>query len=411
MGVDKLDETDIALVTYFMGVFAGYWPSRSERSWFSLHVEYEANTCEYSRHTLQVHFRYFARPVFPGWIRRSRQGLRCLREHGRISSKALNVALQERHISVVGVICAGSNIPAFYSVLALGEDDFDRPSNYNLKWRPGLEGTIAFQTAILESVNVWETEWNSVLDSIDDCVRFRLDQTLRPKEIERWLFDDNFEQSRLYLTILQTLRIFAEYISTVSGDFRLLDDLFLKSTDFPMYKMSQRELQALRLNWELVRETQKKAEQDLLSRISSKTEEVKTFRDGLFNASSLREANRSSVMGRYVIVFTVVTVLYLPPNFISTVLNMSIFTKDIAQWKWEFKVATVSVSLLTYILAVVSIIAVDWKNFKRRGLWWWDKFKQVVPRRENAPNVDILDEEANLTPENRRGSVTTSVYS
>ncbi|KAI0855033.1 hypothetical protein F4860DRAFT_57676 [Xylaria cubensis] len=357
------------------------------------------------RYTLQVHFRYFTSVESLMGSQQNACGLRCHREHGRISSKALDVALhlfEERRISVIGLISkdfrsSDRSLPAFYSVLALGETRFDIPGDYNLKWRPGLEGTIAFQIAVLVSVNIWEKEWNSVLDSIDDCIRFRLDQTIRPKEIEKWLFDDNFERSRLYLTILQTLRIFGEYISTVSHDLRLLDDVFLKNTDFPMYKMSRRELQALRSNWELVRETQKKVEQDLLSRISSKTEEVKTFRDGLFNASSLREANRSSVMGRYVIVFTVVTVLYLPPNFISTVLNMSIFAKDIAQWKWEFKVATVSVSLLTYILALLSIIAVDWKNFQRRCLLLWDKFKQVAPRRKKAPNANTVDEEASRT--------------
>src|ERR1700760_1288756 len=37
----------------------------------------------------------------------------------------------------------------------------------------------------------------------------------------------------------------------------------------------------------------------------------------LFTASSLREANRSTTMSRYVIIFTVVTVLYLPPSFMS----------------------------------------------------------------------------------------------
>ncbi|TRX91096.1 hypothetical protein FHL15_008078 [Xylaria flabelliformis] len=396
---NELDRGHSALVMYFLGVFAGKWSSRNERSKFSLDYQhYPLVYRTFSRWTLQVHFRYFTSVRFPMGAQQNAGGLRCHREHGQIFSKALNVALKEERISVIGLIFTERNAPAFYSVLALGETNFGTPRDYNLKFSPGLEGTIAFQIAVLTSVDVWEKEWNSVLDSIDDCIRFRLDHTLRPEEIEKWMFDDNFERSRLYLTILQTLRIFGEYIGTVSDDLRLLDDLFSKNTNFPMNDMRRHELQALRSNWELVRETQKKVEQDLLSRISSKTEEVKTFRDGLFNASSLREANRSSVMGRYVIIFTVVTVLYLPPNFISTVLNMSIFAKDIAQWKWEFKVATVSVSLLTYTLALISIIAVDWKNFQRRCLLWWNKLKQVAPRRKKAPNANTVDEEANRVP-------------
>ncbi len=40
----------------------------------------------------------------------------------------------------------------------------------------------------------------------------------------------------------------------------------------------------------------------------------------LFNATSLREAARSTTMNRYVIVFTIMTVLYLPPSFTSVLL-------------------------------------------------------------------------------------------
>jgi len=42
--------------------------------------------------------------------------------------------------------------------------------------------------------------------------------------------------------------------------------------------------------------------------------------DKLFNATSLREASRSTTMNRYVIVFTVMTVLYLPPSLVAVLL-------------------------------------------------------------------------------------------
>jgi len=50
---------------------------------------------------------------------------------------------------------------------------------------------------------------------------------------------------------------------------------------------------------------------------------------------------------------------------------MQIFQKDIAQTKWEYKVALVTVSLFTYLVALVSIIAIDWKGFNHRALRWW----------------------------------------
>ncbi|KAI0105682.1 hypothetical protein GGR51DRAFT_181554 [Nemania sp. FL0031] len=383
-------------VMYFLGVFAGSWPSRIERSKFSC-VQDSLNRVggqDFSRFYLQIHFRYFA-GVESLTASQGVEGLRCYREQGEIISGIPGLApylFEERRISVFGLISAEfrmdliKNTPAFYTVLVLGEPPFRGLDKYDLRWRPGLEGTIAFQLAVLTSLHLWETEWSKMLDGIDDCLRVSL------KDMEKWMFDENFERSKLYFTVLQILRISGDHIRTVSDDLQMLDDVFLKNTQFPMLNMRPHELQAMRSNWELVRATQKKAEKGLLDRILSKTEEIKSLRDGLFNASSLREANRSSVMGRYVLIFTVVTVLYLPPSFISTVLDMDIFKKkDLAESRWEYKVSLVSVSLFTYIVALAGVIAVNWRNLKRRYLQWrsvewrnlkrkylqlWDGFKK-----------------------------------
>ncbi|KAJ8126151.1 hypothetical protein O1611_g7486 [Lasiodiplodia mahajangana] len=374
------DDMHFGSVMYFLGVFAGSWPSRIERSRFScVHDYHNLIGQNFRRYYLQAHFRYFTGVESP-MTSQNLNGLRCYREQGEIVSDIPGLAsyfFEERRISVFGLISGNAaddfanDTPAFFSVLVLGEHPFRELDKYDLKWRPGLEGTIAFQLAVLASLDLWETEWYRMLDGIDDCLRIGL------KEIDKWMFDDNFERSKLYFTVLQILRIFGDRIRTVSSDLHMLDDLFLKRTDFPMRRMRQHELQAMRSNWELVRATQKKAERCLLDRILSKTEEMKSLRDGLFNATSLREANRSSVMGRYVLIFTVVTVLYLPPSFISTVLDMDIFKKnDLAETTWEYKVSLVSVSLFTYIVALAGVIAVNWKALQRRSRHWWDGFKK-----------------------------------
>jgi hypothetical protein len=87
-------------------------------------------------------------------------------------------------------------------------------------------------------------------------------------------------------------------------------------------------------------------------------------------------------MNRYVIIFTVVTVIYLPPSFIrkikpflpprlyltfhKTVFGMTIFQKSIDQTTREYKTTTVVVSLITYLVALLSIIAVNWDHIKRK---------------------------------------------
>ena len=51
---------------------------------------------------------------------------------------------------------------------------------------------------------------------------------------------------------------------------------------------------------------------------------------------------------------------------------MAIFQKtDAAETRREYKVTTVSVSLLTYLVAIASIIAVNWVHVKQRCVRWW----------------------------------------
>ncbi|KAI0430427.1 hypothetical protein F5Y09DRAFT_341723 [Xylaria sp. FL1042] len=156
-----------------------------------------------------------------------------------------------------------------------------------------------------------------------------------PIQVSEWMFDANFERSSLYSTLLQVLRIFGEHIRTVSDDLDSLSSLLLNPANGLPFR----------------------------------DQEIKSLRDGLFSATSLREANRSATMNHYVIIFTVVTVLFLPPTFTPTVFALDFFKKsDPRQTAWEFKVTTVVISLVTYITAGLCVIAVNWKHIKARIL-------------------------------------------
>jgi hypothetical protein len=43
-------------------------------------------------------------------------------------------------------------------------------------------------------VGPWETDWNKVLEEINDCLRLELKKDLKPDKIEKWMFDDDFER-------------------------------------------------------------------------------------------------------------------------------------------------------------------------------------------------------------------------
>jgi len=288
----------LSSITYFLGIFAGQWASRNERYDFSHKFDFHRQSW-FSRYYIQVHFRCFA-PVTSLKASPDTEGLKCLREDIQIASDALKVPphlFQERRISIFGVLSSSRGdtsedcleaVPAFYRVLVLAEAAMDFPlliedfKASGLKWCAGLEGTIAFHAAVFASVGPWETDWNSVLDQIDDCLRLELKKDLKPEEIKKWMFDDDFERSKLYFAILQILRIFGEYIRTLSADLHQLDDLFVAGpSDFPLRQMRPDELHVMRSNWESVLKVQKAAEKRLLDRLLDKTEEVKSLRDGV----------------------------------------------------------------------------------------------------------------------------------
>ena len=150
-----------------------------------------------------------------------------------------------------------------------------------LKYYPGFGGAFAFQGAIILATNIWETEWNNAFDKIDDSLRVELDQTMDPKQIAKWMFDPDFQRTRLYITILQILRIFGECIRTVSADIRALDSLFLKKLTPGMPQWRSDKILALNSNWNFIIKQQKNAEERLLRRLLDKTEEVKSLQDGV----------------------------------------------------------------------------------------------------------------------------------
>jgi hypothetical protein len=95
------------------------------------------------------------------------------------------------------------------------------------------------------------------------------------------MFDLDFERSRLYFTILQTLRIFAECIRTVSMDLRALDSLFsMNALNGPRYPTHD-ELRDFGSNWNYITKHQNDAEERLLRRLDDKTAEVTSLRDGV----------------------------------------------------------------------------------------------------------------------------------
>ena len=287
----------------FLGTFAGNWSSRKKRSQFFCRrnttlprgLSYPPYFC------VQLHFRCFTvaeslqisqktveKPV-------KREGLVCKHQMVEIPSITHGVTtcrFREREVSIFGILSGQHRFrvsdysQAKYRVTLLSEagiEFLDESIRTNsLRWRQGLEGEMAFQTAILAATKIWELEWVLTLDEIDNCVRLQLSQTMDSTQISEWMFDLDFKRSKVYFTLLQVLRIFGEYISTVSEDIKSLSSHFLDPDNgLTFYDPTSDEVGIIESNWKMVIQLQKNAEERLLTRLLSKTEEIKSLRDGV----------------------------------------------------------------------------------------------------------------------------------
>ncbi|EMT65596.1 hypothetical protein FOC4_g10007699 [Fusarium odoratissimum] len=119
-------------------------------------------------------------------------------------------------------------------------------------------------------------------------------------------------------------------------------------------------------------------------RVRKKVEEVNSLRDGLFNATSLRESTKAMALNQAIYVFTVVTVLFTPVSFlaVSDILHQSSVSQLTGQTFWalpflnnptegtdivpvpsSFRNSFIIMPLLTYAL----VIGVAWFVGQRNG--------------------------------------------
>ncbi|KAM7208191.1 hypothetical protein V8F20_001471 [Naviculisporaceae sp. PSN 640] len=310
-----------------------------------------------------------------------RTTLKCARESGRLSvlrGEDIDFVEERHSLLLVSDGCLfdnhhhsrGTKILPHFTILLIGElrdsKGYDAPPDV-MEWeergftaRGERSGFMLFQSALHALLVWWEKEWSACLDMVDGCVRVKLFDVLggpNSGNTENFMFDNSFQKSRVYFQALQALRIFSESIQETGRHLHLLS-AHLESS--PRQWLGDENIQN---NWKIVTSFQAEAEERLLRRIGEKTEEIKSLRDGLFNATSLLEASRSTTMNRYVIIFTIVTVIYLPPSFVATVFGTDLFnSEDTDDTINKFKFITVGISLITYLVALLLVWLVDRTN-------------------------------------------------
>ncbi|RYO97702.1 hypothetical protein DL765_011079 [Monosporascus sp. GIB2] len=243
---------------------------------------------------------------------------------------------------------------------------------------------MAYQAAIFYLIPFWEREWASCLDELDNSVRVKvrfnqsaptgrtgpqsanatrqMEDIMDPDTKNSMMFDASLIRSRFYFEVIQMLRIFSDMIRETGRDLQtMVSDPNMAShlswKDDQDEALRENSKRILRVNWDVIEARQKDAEKRLLDRLMGLSGDMQSLRDGLFNATALLEASRSTAMARYVFAFTV------------TVFSTQFFNKtEMADTIAVYRDSTVAVALVTYAVAIIMICLADRLGLIRQ-LW------------------------------------------
>ncbi|KAI1008371.1 hypothetical protein LB504_002026 [Fusarium proliferatum] len=260
--------------------------------------------------------------------------------------------------------------PELFSILVLQDEDLcpdtqspNQKFDVNMFWKgcgfvdPDQVNPLTFY--LIEICRVLKKcmdAWGETLSTIDKLVHVKLEDLDNQEKVEELMFDNSFQRSKDYFVALQILRIIDEWLdevqSTVADMFQ--DPVLLKTSRWADGHIETESFQAaIRYVSEHATATK--------SRVRKKHDEINSLRDGLFNATSLRESTKAMALNQAIYVFTVVTVLFTPVSFLATFwalpfLNNPTEGSDTIPEPSAFRNSFIIMPILTYAL----VIGVAW---------------------------------------------------
>ncbi|KAK4133648.1 hypothetical protein BT67DRAFT_39037 [Trichocladium antarcticum] len=315
------------------------------------------------------------------------------------SSASKWLFVQERRLSVAIVTTCDLDLPVFSLVSlcdtgsiqpAVGHH-FDSASLGDLgdsaRWRAlgfrsssRTAGLAAFAFRIHTLCTFVTYRWVDTLNALDEQLAVT-DITTRESRHKLMYDDSNLRVSEFYFFISQLLRFATLWIR---DDIDALREMVGKlqhrrlspkakasgalGTFLPDAPEAQHATIAIfKHNWAIVQAHQEKLAAKLLERIAKKQEEVNSLREALFTATAVSEATKSKQLNHYIIVFTIVTIFYLPLSFVATLYALDLFSWDDPTQKTSFLITTGAVAGGTYCFSGWLIWSV--RQRERRFAW------------------------------------------
>ncbi|KAI0459705.1 hypothetical protein F5B21DRAFT_253440 [Xylaria acuta] len=247
----------------------------------------------------------------------------------------------------------------------------------------GGEGFFQVLIVLTRTIDHWRTCWDTMMDKIDEIISVQLQDTLDRKRWSKLMFDDSFQLSEQYFTVLQLLRIFQNWIGETERGVRSLGEELIEQCE--LWQSWRRQHAKMdEVEWPLGTETLRKnigkvnnffelRVTPLKERIEKKKEEVTSLQDALLNASSLREALKAKTLNLYIGVFTTVTVFFTPLGFIAAFWAIPFMDPNSkAPTPGGFIASFVTVPLLTYILSTAIVIYFWTRSSRRLEVLSWE---------------------------------------
>ncbi|KAI1155857.1 hypothetical protein F4825DRAFT_447099 [Nemania diffusa] len=299
-------------------------------------------------------------------------GLKCLREHVTFQGfyDGTTTKLIERRYST-----------------ALGGDFHTQgraiPWNKFGIYPAGLDtGISIFQLQICVFIELWEEYWTTTIAQIDETVSLKLNVLENVERLRNLVLGNGADASVLYFKVLQILNNFSDMVCAARAHLHSLShNIYMQiPTDFWLeksYPHTEATRNVLEHNWKIVNERQRDASNRIIAKLERTSNEVKSLQSGLFNVQSITEARKSRILNKYLTVFTIVTILFLPPTFVATFFGMHIFDADtITTTQKIFWVVLGALSGGTYLVAALGLWGSNLSADERKE--WQVKLGQKV---------------------------------
>ncbi|KAI0144106.1 hypothetical protein F4776DRAFT_661201 [Hypoxylon sp. NC0597] len=360
----------------FLSCYASRWPrfTRTSDVWLSssyIHLHFHLRVLSVGQRYLPSTHMY-----------QPKDGLRPARVTGKLASLSGidDIGVIEERFSIAVVASHATDMPS-YTIVYLSDSGYrrlfmesERPLDMPSRGR--LTGVAVYLRVLRSILPIWTRKWVETLNEIDNLLGVKVDDLFDSKQDSgSMMFDSTFERYRLYFTVLQTLRIISEWIQQSEQELQQLK----KDFDISVQPNTARRgsISPIQSNappntfikevdeaWEELISMHGSTSKYLLDRIEKK--EVESKASGMA-ATSVREASRATVLNQYILVFTIVTIFYLPLNYVSSLFSMEIFPySNIRQSQSSFIITTVMIALGTWaVSAIVLWLVHDDKRLSR----------------------------------------------